>query len=353
MMGVWFMAGGLKLRAAVGVALGFLLIMGAIVWGSLALYVDGPGSEGLRRTLAGTYAAIGLLALGGVAARRIRRFALGIFSAILAVVIGWWGTLEPSNDRDWQREVAVLPYATFDRNLVTVHNIRNFDYRSEHDFKAAYYDRTFDLEKLDAVDLLASFWMGPTIAHLFLSFGFGQDHLAISIEARKERQENYSALRAFFKQYELVYIVADERDVIRVRTNYRKNPSEDLYLFRLQGQKENAQRVFLDYMRTINSLKDRPQWYNALTANCTNIMFVHGRVNPGHLPYSWKVLLSGYVPQYLYETGRLNPTLPFLELMQKSKINPAAQAADAAVDFSRLIRIGLPTIDVEGASGGT
>jgi hypothetical protein len=120
--------------------------------------------------------------------------------------------------------------------------------------RAAYYDRTFDLRRLDRVDLVAAYWMGPAIAHLFVSFGFGDEHLAISIEARKEHTEPYSSLAGFFRQYELVYVAGDERDVIRLRTNYRKAPPEDVYLFRAVGPPENGRRVFLDYMRDINDL---------------------------------------------------------------------------------------------------
>lgn len=329
--------------------LGVLLITSAIVWGAMALYFDGPHQPGLRIGLVGAYLLAGLIALGAFLVSRTGRLGMAIFGAIFAVLIGWWSRIEPSHERDWQLEAAVLPYATLNGRLVTVHNIRNFAYKGESDFTPAYYDRTFDLQKLDAVDLVVSYWMGPTIAHVFLSFGFGEDYLPVSIEARRERAEDYSSLKGFFKQYELIYVVADERDLIRVRTNYRRDPPEDVYLFRLQGTRENAQRVFLDYMHTINQLKDRPKFYNALTANCTNIMFLHARVNPGHLGYSWKVLLSGHVPEYVYEAGRLNTTLPFREVFRRSKINAAAQAADAAPDFSRLIRVGLPTVEAAAA----
>jgi Domain of unknown function (DUF4105) len=140
--------------------------------------------------------------------------------------------------------------------------------------------------------------MGPAIAHLFLSFGFGEDHLAISIEVRKERTEQYSSVAGFFRQYELFYVAADERDVIRVRTNYRKSPPEDVYLFRVVGPIENGRRVFLGYMRDINELRTRPRFYNTLTTNCTTMILTHASVNPGHIPYSWKILVSGYAPEY-------------------------------------------------------
>ena len=146
----------------------------------------------------------------------------------------------------------------------------------------------------------------------------------------------------FFQQYELVYVVGDERDIIRLRTNYRKDPPEDVYLYRMTGPIENGRRVFLDYIRDINELRARPRFYNTLTTNCTTMILAHGSVNPDHIPYSWKVLLSGYAPEYAYERGRLIRTMPFEELKRRSRINAAAQAADKAPDFSRRIRASLP-----------
>ena len=184
--------------------------------------------------------------------------------------------------------------------------------------------------------------MGPAIAHPFLTFGFGDAHLAISIEVRKERTKPYGTLPGFFRQYELVYIVADERDVIRVRTNYRKSPPEEVYLFRLIGPIEHGRRIFLDYMRDINALRERPRFYNTLTTNCTTMILAHAAMNPGSIPYSWKVLLSGYAPAYAYDRGRLDRSLPFEALQRRAHINAVAQAADQAPDFSRRIRAGLP-----------
>ena len=261
---------------------------------------------------------------------------------VLAAIAVWWGSLRPSNERAWQPEVARLAYATVNGDMVTVHNIRNFDYRTETDFTPAYYDRTYDLKKLDSGDLVAVYWMGPAIAHLLLSFGFGDDHLAISIEARKEKGEGYSSAKGFFRQYELYYVVADERDVIRVRTNYRKDPPEDVYVYPLRGPRENLRRVFLEYVRKLNALRERPEFYNTLTTNCTTAILMNTRVNPESLPFSWKVLLSGYTPAYVYEAGRIDQSLPFEELKRRSLVNAAAQAADQAPDFSRRIRAGLP-----------
>lgn len=327
-----------RLAKAAGLTLLGALMLISAAWGVLALSYFDRVNPTVRSGLAAAFGIASLGALIGLAMRRWRRRAVAAYAVLFAALLVAWSTLVPSNDRDWQPEVAVLPYATLDGDLLTMHNVRNFDYRSETDFTPAYYDKVYDLKKLDAVDLVASYWMGPAIAHLFLSFGFGKDHLAISVEARKARDEGYSSIKGFFRQYELVYIVADERDVIRVRTNYRKDPPEDVYVYRITGNTGDATRVLLSYVQKINSLKEHPEFYNTLTSNCAGTIWMNARVNPGNVPYSWKILLSGYAPQYLYEQGRLDTRLPFEELQRQSHINARAQAADKAEDFSERIR---------------
>lgn len=333
-------AGSLR-RAATGAGLLLLgvLMAGAGAWGVLALGIAGPGGDAMRIALAAAFGALTFGALIALWVRAWRWRAFAIHAIALVSLIAWWQTVTPSNDRDWQDDVAVLPHATIDGDAITVHDIRNFDYRSETDYTPAYYDRRFDLAKLEGVDLIAVYWMGPAIAHIFVSFSFaGGDHLAVSIETRKEKGEGYSTLKGFFRQYEVIYVVADERDVVRLRTNYRKDPPEQVYVYRQQGPIENGRRLFLNYMTEINSLAARPKFYNTLTTNCTTNIWLLARANPGHVPFSWKVLASGYVPEYLYEIGRLDNRVPFAELQRDALVNARAQAADAAADFSRRIR---------------
>ena len=332
-------------RAAklIGLALLWFLMLCMAAWGVLALLFFEHANPALRHALALGFAAVSLLALIGLMVRRWRARTVGAFFAWFAVLLVCWLSTEPSNSRDWLTDSAILAYATFEGDQVTVHNIRNFDYRTETDYTPGYYDRTFNLSQLDSVDLAAVYWMGPAIAHVFVSFGFADGHhLAVSIEARKEKGEGYSTVEGFFRQYELYYVVADERDVIRLRTNYRHDPPEEVYLFRVKSDAEGRQRFFLDYLRKINALKEHAEWYNSLTTNCTSNIWLHSRVNPGHLPYSWKILISGHVPEYLYENDRLDTKVPLEELMRRGHVNERAHAADKAEDFSQLIREGQP-----------
>ena len=316
-----------------------LAILGLAVWAALALYF-GP----LESTVGAiVLAASGLVASGAALRRQGSWIPIAGFGAIFVAFLIAWGNIRPSNDREWQPDVALLPFATFDGDLVTIHNIRNFDYRTDVDYTPRYYDKTFDLRKLDEVDLIAVYWMGDAIAHVMLGFGFGgEDYLTVSIETRKEVGESYDTIRGFFRQYELMYVVGDDRDLIRLRTNYRKDPVEDVYLYRTATSKASARRLFLDYLREINELKDHPKFYNTGTTNCTTNVYRHTKVNPGPHRFSWKILLSGYAPEYVYENGMLDTRIPFAELKRLSHINPVAQAAGDGEDFSQKIRAGLP-----------
>jgi hypothetical protein len=258
------------------------------------------------------------------------------------ILVGLFFQIPASNDRDWQPEVAVTPYVTLKGDLVTIHGVRNFDYRTETDFDVRWETRTYDMRKLDSADIIAVYWAGKAIAHIMVSFGFqGKEFLAISIETRKEKGESYSTLAGFFRNYELYYVVADERDVIRVRTTYRQ-PQEDVYIYRTRAPLRNIRRIFLDYVQTMNDMRERPRFYNTLTTNCTTSILMHTRMNPESPPMSWKVLLSGYVPDYLYEMGRIDTTRSFPELEKLSRVNARAHAADKDTEFSQRIREGLP-----------
>ena len=316
-----------------------IIVTGMTAWCAGAIYYSPLPGASLRALFAGGFVVVTALAFLLLPQRR--RTLLGFFAAF-GLLVALWLQIPASNDRDWQPEVAVAPYATISEDLVTIHGVRNFDYRTETDFDVRWETRSYDLRKLDSVDLVAVYWAGKAIAHIMLSFGFeGKDYVTISIETRKERDESYSTIAGFFRQYELVYVVADERDVIRVRTTYRQ-PQEDVYGYRVRTPLKNIRRVFMEYIKTINDLRDEPQFYNTLTTNCTTSILLHTRVNPESPPMSWKILLSGYMPEYLYELGRIDTSWPFVELEKLSHVNARAKAADRDPAFSQRIREGLP-----------
>ncbi len=307
----------------------------ASLWAVAALFIDVRISW-LRVPLAAVYG-LGILAVWIFDRRRWKmiRTAAGFM-----VVLIWWLSLQPSNNRDWQPDVAVLPYADIAGNQVILHNIRNCDYRTETDYTVRHYDRTFDLDALRTVDLYLVTWGSPDIAHTMVSFGFTNgDYVCFSIETRKRTGQEYSALKGFFRQYELTYVIADERDVVRLRTNYRQG--EEVCLYRLQVTPEQGRKLFLDYLRRANELHVRAEWYNALTDNCTTAIRAQ-RAAADRAPWDWRMLVNGHLDELLYERGTFVTNLPFADLKKLSNINSRAKAADSAADFSRQIRKGLP-----------
>ena len=325
-----------RLLALIGRCLFWVLFLAMIAWAVMAIYYsDLPPN--LRLAAAPLFGAASLAVLLFV---RPRRRGILVFLAAFAFLVAWWLKIPPSNERDWQPDVAVLPWATINGNQVTIHNIRNCDYRSETDYTVRHYDKTFDLAKLRSADLFIVYWGSPYIAHTMFSFDFtGGDYVCFSIETRKEKGEEYSAIKGFFKQYELTYIVADERDVVRLRTNYR---GEDVYLYRLEAAPELARKVFLSYLREVNLIHDNPEWYNAMTSNCTTNIRGHTAPFVKHHRFNWRILVNGYLDTLLYERGYVDQGFPFDELKRRSYINPRAKAAGNTPDFSQRIREGLP-----------
>jgi hypothetical protein len=292
----------------------------------------------LRLALAASFAASAIWLLW--LSRQRRRFV--IFVVLFLGVVGWWISILPSHDRAWRPEVAVMPRALLDGDRVRITGVRNFDYRSVNDFRVRYEQREVQLSHLTGLDFFVSYWSEGLVGHTFLSFIFDNaPPLSISIETRPEVGEGFNPIASLFKQFELIYVVGDERDIVRVRTNYRK---ETVYLYRLNTATDNARRLFMVYLERINELADRPEFYHLLSNSCTINIIRYANAAGRAGRFDIRHLLNGMIDSYLYYSGRMDTTLPFDELRRRSRINDAAQAADDAPDFSDRIRASLPTI---------
>ncbi len=267
---------------------------------------------------------------------------LALWAAINALVIARYATVRPSADQDWAPEFAQAPWAERRGDRVTIHAVRNFSYRTEKDFTAVWETRTVDLRQVVGADLFLTHWGVPLIAHSMVSFRFANGrYLATSIEARRTKQQEFSAWRGFFRQYQVIYLIADERDLVRVRTNYRQD--EEVYLYRTRLGSTDARALFEAYLGWMNATHDRPEWYNALTRNCSTPMITylaHAKIG-GISRWDWRGVLDGSGDRMLYELGDLaGDNLSFEALKRQAFINPAAGAADGAPEFSQKIRVG-------------
>lgn len=267
--------------------------------------------------------------------------------AVLSVCCGWLllvlpmlgcASMRPSNYRDWSPDQAVLPRADITDDRVVVHNIRNCTYLTDQSYVVHYYDKEFDLNRIDAIDfVVVPFKDMPSLAHTMLSFHFrdGQ-RVAVSVEVRKKRGEEYNLVKGLLRQYEIMYVVGDERDLIKLRTNYRK---DDVYLYRARATPEQARKLFVDVMNRVNCLAAKPELYDLISNNCTtNIMRHVNHLAPNKVPYTWDLLFTGHSDRLAYDLGLLDTDLPFEEAKRRAKISDVARRYADDPDFSGMIR---------------
>jgi hypothetical protein len=317
----------------------------AVAWSFGAVWYDAPFGAGNRIA-----AALLAIALAGVflLVRPFWRKVI-VFVTLFGGVLIWWLSLSPTNDSDWQPDVARKAWAEIKGDEVTFHNVRNCDYRTNTDYTPQWNTRTVRISQITGIDLAIDYWGSPWIAHPIVSFQFADaPPLCFSIETRKKLGQTYSTIGGLYRQFELIYIVADERDVIRVRTNYRK---EDIYLYRLTISSAQARERFLEYIHSLNALRNKPRWYNAVTTNCTTSIRTQHPADE-RPPWDWRILLNGKGDELMYERHLLvTGGLSFAELKTRSLIDTRAIAANDSPDFSKLIREGLPFTFPSEASG--
>jgi hypothetical protein len=320
-----------------------LVILIAFAWLAAALWFQLPGGPWLKAAGILLWLLLGVVSAGLLWRGHGARAALTALPALSLFGL-WWRSIRPSDARPWADDVARHFSSELSGDLVTLHDVRNFDWRTEQDYDARWETRAYDLRAICTVDVAVSYWMGPAIAHTLVSFGFRDaPNLVFSLEIRKERGERFSAVGGFFKQFECTLIAADERDILRVRTNVR---GEDVYLYRIAAIDSMSMRsLFLAYLKEGAALRREPRWYNTLTTNCTTVVYDMARHVVGGLPLDYRLLLSGYLPGYLYDVGALTRGADFALLSRAGRITERAKAADADPAFSERIRAGVPGMD--------
>jgi hypothetical protein len=321
---------------ALGRTLRTSVLIVLVLWGSLAIYFSNLPWPSVRLLLAISFAAFAIWSLWLVRDRGLMAMLAALFVGILI----WWVAIPATHNRIWRPDVAVMPRVKVSGDRVVISGFRNFDYRTLDDFTARYETREVQLSHLTGIDFYISYWMPGPIGHTFLSFTFDNaEPVSVSIEARPESHEGYAPIASLFKQFELIYVVGDERDLVRVRTNLR---GEDVYLFRVDTTPQNARRLFLVYLERINELADQAEFYHLLSNSCTvnivryaNVAGRQGRADLRHY-------LNGLIDGYLYDTNRLNTSLPLDELRRRSHINAAAIQAGDDPNFHERIRAAVP-----------
>ena len=306
----------------------------AWIWGIFALYLNIPGPTLLKYVISTVFVLI-LPTIFFYSRSFIRGTVLSI--CVYAILLLWWQTLTPTGNKDWAPDVAQISHGRIEGDILTMYGVRSFDYKTEQLYYQHWDTRTYNLGNLQGVDIFLSYWASDNIAHTIISWDFGVDgHLPISIETRKDKTQEYSAIKGFFKQFEIAYIAADEKDIIRLRTNYRK---ERVYLYRLITPKENALALLKDYLRTMNNLVQKPEFYDALSRNCTTTIQIHANAvrKDAPPPLDWRLLATGHVDELLYDRGVIRTDVPFAELRAASRVDLLMQQ-EGKENFSSSMR---------------
>lgn len=316
-----------------------VLILPAAVWGLLALYFQPPFSPVQSTFVQAVWTGLSLYALYLIW-RGHWKTGLVLYLVLHAELLLWWHDIAPSHEREWADDVAQMTTGEITGNRVILHNVRNFNWRSETDYDVRWESREYDLQRLRSVDMISSHWGMDSIAHVLVSFGFdGDQFVTFSVEIRKEKDEEFSELGGLFKQFELSILATDERDAVAVRPNVR---GEDTYLYRIALPAQVRRALFVAYVEQANALAAEPRFYNTVTVNCTTLVYTMLQQIVNGLPLDPRLLLTGYLPSYIKEQDGLIEGFELTELRELGHINQRSRAAAGRSDYSWQIRKDVP-----------
>ena len=317
-----------------------LIVVPVSAWSALALWFRLPAPEGLRALAACLFVVLGLAAIAALFLRR-GLAGLTVFALVFGALLVWWSTITPPLDGDWAPDVARQTTGTVEGDILTLSDVRDFDWRSDSDFAERWSKRSYDLTKLKTLDLFLAYWAGPEMAHVIMSFGFEDgDHISWSVEVRREKTGEFSPVADAFRNHTLIYLATTERDSVRLRSNVR---GEDVRLYRLNTPPGQARALLVEYALQATALAAQPKWYNSITANCATVVFKIVRAAGGTFPLDWRLVVNGFLPGYLYDQRVVVTSIPLAELMERARISDKAKAADGSPDFSQAIRVGVPS----------
>lgn len=332
------MTGISKISPSVAAAFALVTSFFCAFWGAMALWYRLPAGF-IARTIASAAWMILIMGLLATAIIVHRWWPIGVYALFFAALRLWWASLKPSNDRRWCDDVSRTLTGTVESSSVTLRNVRDFRWRGNTDYDERWETRRYDLDELQSAEVVVSHWGIPGIAHAMISFGFADgQHVVFSVEIRKQRGQTYSAIGGFFKQFHTILVAADERDIIRVRTNVR---GEDDYLYPLSIDDAARRGLFVSYVAAANRLAEHPEFYNSFSSNCTTMVYRMARqIDPG-LPWDPRLLLTGFLDGYLRRVGAVDRSVSRDELRRRGRITERARGSGLSDDFSRVIRKGL------------
>lgn len=315
------------------------ILVYSLLWGGLALWFRAPGPEWAILLLSISFAAFGFGTLWALFNTMRWRW-LAVFVIALIFINFWWNTLTPPSTGNWSPEVERQVTGTITGDVLTLENVRAFEWRTKTDVAEIWVTRQYDLSQIISVDLFMSYWAGPQMAHLIMSFGFEDGrYLAWSNEVRREDGTSFSPVADFFKAHSIAMVASEERDVVGLRSNIR---NERVQIFRLRSEPGNRRKLLEAYVTAANELVEKPRWFHSVFTNCSRSAILLARHVGIDLPVDWRILVNGYFPEYLYARGAMNEEYTIEELYYLGDIREKANAAGLSENYSEAIRKGVP-----------
>lgn len=268
---------------------------------------------------------------------------IALFFIFVFVVLALYLCLKnPSLDRNWNTDQKILPEVSFSGNVASIKNIRNFDYKTTSDYIVNYYDRDYNLDEIESLYyIIEPFSDYDWPAHTMLSFGFSNgDYITISAEIRKEVGESFSAFWWLMKEYEMVYMIWDENDLVKLRANYRK---DEVIMYPIKTSQEKIKSLFVSMLNRANELWKTPEFYNTITNNCTTSILKHTNAlrkenNDSQISWSIEALLPSHSDKIIYDLWLINTSLSLEEARKYYKINELSEKYSNNEWYSSLIR---------------
>ncbi len=321
-----------------------LFVVLSSAWLCMAIWIQQPINHIVSYALIGIWIAFALSILGIYFSYVFsRRKDILIYCLAFLFALIWYFSLPARQDRDWNPEVAKMLNYEKHGDQITLHNVRNFDWHADGSYTERWETRHYNLNEITGVNIITSYWMGPQIAHTLVSFDFAHSApLTFSIEIRKEKTEDFSAIGGFFRQFEVSLIAADEKDIIYTRSNVR---GEQVYFFPIKMGMAERKALFEEYLSKSDDLAEHAKWYNTLTSNCTTLVFdMVQAVSKKQLPVDYRLLASGYLPNYLYDLNAISHQWSMQTWYQRAHVNPRVSNKQylSSEQYSKLLRQGLP-----------
>src|SRR5215510_1257812 len=228
----------------------------------------------------------------------------------------------PRADRDWYPYLARGVDVTVREQSFEVSPLSDWSYAHEGVTDESYFDAAYNFGDLREVWFMLEPQPGSQLAaHTLLLFEFEGDRLlGLTIEARRERNEDYSALRGAFNAFELAYVWGTARDFLTRRAVMLDH---EVFVYPVAITDEQKRFLLVRLLQRTEALETQPRYYNTIASNCTNEL-----AKAAGFHWAPAYILTGRSDEYLFRR-RIIPGASFEQAHARSDMTDFVQALNA------------------------